>query len=436
MRLEFFIGFRYLLSKSKRANLVSVISFLSIIGVFLGVLVPIIVISVMSGFQNDIREKILGTSFHVVISSSTGLGIADYSALVEDLKRDEQIHSAVPFIETQGLIRHYDNYIPVRIRGVSKDIFTEDAEFDKIFTLETGKKDISKRYYMLLGHEIAKNYLIHEGARIEVWLVKKTFVPTSRPKTFTGYISGTFKTGYYEYDSGMVYTSLGTLQKVLGYEERTLNIGLKVKDIYAVDKLVDRLNEKYKNRYTIYSWQEANHNLFKALATEKIMMWIIVVLILVVAIFNVMSSQIMLVIEKKKEIGILKTMGMTPLRIMKIFLLEGVIITTIGSCAGAVIGVLFAANIKETLAVIEFIFNLFIRLQYLIVRIFNPAAGPPDLFYIFPKGIYYLDKIPADIDPMRVLTIVLFAILLSLLAGIIPSGRAAKLRPVEVIRYE
>ncbi|HBE03466.1 MAG: hypothetical protein A2096_11680 [Spirochaetes bacterium GWF1_41_5] len=436
MRLETFIAFRYLLAKNRKANLVSIISFLSILGIFLGVMVPIIVISVMSGFQNEIREKIIGMSFHVVIQPGNIYAIDEYRELTKELSSEKDIVLAAPFIETQGMVRYQDSYLPVRIRAVEPDLAIRDREFSSVFRITEGSGDFSRRYSILAGSELAKRNWLIPGSRLEVWAVKSTFNPLSRPKVFQAEVSGFFKTGYYEYDSAMLYTSIATLKKALASDNSVISIGIKIKNIYRAEEVAGRLIAKYQNRYRIFTWQDANRNLFKALATEKLIMWVIVVLILVVAIFNVMSSQIMLVIEKKKEIGILKTMGMQPGHIMKIFLFEGMFIAMIGSLLGSVCGLLFASHIKETMALIESIVNFFINLHFSVLSAFYPVVLKPEAFYLFPQGVYYLDRIPVDINPLRTLLVIFFALALSALAGLIPSWAASRLRPVDVIRYE
>lgn len=436
MRLEFFIGLRYLQAKSKRRNLVSLMSLLSVAGVFLGVMVPIVVMSVLLGFQKEMRSKILGVKSHVsVFAPSTG-GITNYEDFAAEIRKMPGVVSVNPFIETEGLIQFYSDYQPAIIRGMDASAFDEDKEFQKTFQITSGSRDFSHKYFLLMGQEMARKHLVDISNRVNLLIAKGSLRPGMEPQVVKGMVVGTFKTGYYEYDSGIIYTSLRTLQDSLDMEDKVTQIDIKLANLWKAEEFASLLMQTYGYRFSVYSWGELNANLFKALTTERAMLSIIVIFILLVAIFNVMGSQIMLVLEKQKEIGILKTLGMKPGHIARIFLFENMLTTAVGSVLGAVMGTLLAMNVSRVLSFFEFFINGFLKIKDFFLGAVHFGPSAPSQFHFFPKGVYYLDQIPVDISLTRTLALVVGALVLSALAGLLPALRAARLRPLEVIRYE
>ncbi len=424
------------MAKSRQKNLVSLMSILSMLGVFLGVMVPIVVMSVLLGFQKEMRSKILGVKSHVSIFAPSTGGVENYEELASELRKMPGVASVSPFIETEGLIQFYNDYQPALIRGMDAASFDEDLEFKKVFKITSGERDLSRKYLLLMGEEMAKKHLVDISNRVNLLIAKGSLRPGMEPQVVKGMVVGTFKTGYYEYDSGILYTSLRTLQDALDLEDKVTQVDVKLNNLWKADEFVSELLQKYGYRYSIYSWSELNANLFKALSTERAMLSIIVIFILLVAIFNVMGSQIMLVLEKQKEIGILKTLGMKPGHIARIFLFENLLTTAVGSFFGAICGVLLAINIRNVLSFFEFFINLFLKAKDFFLGLLQLGPSSPSVFHFFPKGVYYLDQIPVDMSFTRVILLVVGALVFSAIAGLLPAFRAARLRPLEVIRYE
>lgn len=437
MRLELFIGFRYLMAKSRRHNLVSLMSMLSIGGVCLGVMVPVVVMSVLIGFQNEMRSKILGVKSHISVAAPGALGIENYEKLMDELKAYPGVVSVNPMIEADGLVQFYNGYQPVVIRAVTPDLFTNDREFASVFKVTNGLADVSRKNYLLVGDVLAYNHLVDVSNRVTVMLARGTLSPNVEMAQFRAMVTGIFRTGHSDFDRNIVFTSLRTLQDILELPDEVTRLEIKIKNPMKADDLATLLLHRYGSRYSIYSWTELNATLFQALQNERAMIWIILIFILLVAIFNVMGSQIMLVLEKQKEIGILKTLGMKPSHIARIFMFEGLITTVVGAILGAILGMLASIYIKEVLAFIEFFINAGIHLWTFLLHLLGQGASAPQGdFKFFDPRIYYLDKIPADISVMRAAVLVVCAIVLSMLAGLFPSLTAARLRPLEVIRYE
>ncbi len=436
MPVEFFISYRYLLNKGRKKNLLSLVSFFAFIGVFLGVLGPILIMSVFSGFQKEIREKILGIQGHITIQAKRNKNFQNYPTLIKEISKIKNVASVIPYIETQGMLKLDQELKPIVIRGLHQNSFKQDPELSKILYIQRGKKDLSRKYYALIGNELAKNHFINLHTRLSIITMKDTISLAKKPTILKAYPTGIFKTGYYEYDNSVIYLSLKTLQSEFNLGSKVNSIDIKVKNIWKTKPVIKKLTQKYGYRYYFSTWQNSNANLFKALATERTLMWVIMAMVLVVAIFNVMSSQIMLVIEKKKEIGILKTLGMGPTHIKKIFLIEGLMITSVSASLGALMGTILAKYLKQVLFVIEILINFFKKGIFYFLNLFTSNSLETTSFYFFPKEVYYFEKIPIDISLSRAFLLVVLAMILSVLAGLLPSSKAAKLKPVEVMRYE
>ena len=405
-------------------------------GIFLGVMVPLIVMSVMSGFQQQIREKILAVDSHLVILPSLEKTIFLEEGLMKRLEKIPGVRSVIPMVEAQGLVEFLGEYKPVMIRGISASAFAQDEDFRRIYKVTAGTNDLSRRYFINVGEGFGGQYGVDIKRRLKIIVAKNSSEMQLKPKVITCMVTGIFKTGFYEYDSGMIYASMQTLQKAFNMQEEVTKISLKLKDEWQTEAVTEAIQEAFPARFAVISWKQLNANLFKALVTEKVIMWLIMLLILVVAVFNVMSGQIILVLDKRREIGILKTMGMPPRRVAMVFLLEGFITTSIGCFFGVMAGLFIATHITESLAFLESIVNGVREGGVFAASLFVDDLSNPKPFAFFPGDVYYLDAIPAHVTGMQVGTIIAVAMVLSLLAGLLPAWRATQLRPMEVFKSE
>jgi len=406
---ELFIGLRYLKAKRKQ-TFVSVISFISISGVAIGVMALIIVLGVMTGFSDDLRNKILGAKSHLVISQY-GAGITNYREIMEKVEKTKDVVSTTPSIYSQVMLSSSSNALGVVLKGIDVDSapkVTNLASIIKEGSLSDLKGPASSgRPGILLGKELAMILGVFRGDNIKVISPFGTMTPggmVPRSKEFT--VVGIFDSGMYEYDSTLSYISLDNAQHFLNKPGVVTGIEVKVKEIYRAKQTARKIGKKLGIDYRVRDWMEMHKNLYAALKLEKMAMFIILVLIILVAAFNIVGTLIMVVNDKHKDIAILKSMGARSLSIMKIFILEGLIIGLTGTTLG-IVGSFLLAFLQNTYHII---------------------ALPPD--------VYYISHLLIKITPRDLILVVFSAISITLLATIYPSWQASKLDPVEALRYE
>jgi lipoprotein-releasing system permease protein len=418
MNYEWFIGLRYLKAKRKQ-TFVSIITVISIAGVMVGVMTLIIVLAVMNGFEKTLKQKILGTQAHLVVLKAGQDGIDHYEEVTPKIEEVSGVVSASPFIFSQVMLSTDSGVSGVVLKGIDPNgvgKVTELATYVKAGRLEYLQRPPEGNLPgILLGVELAKNLSISVGEPLQVISPLGTLTPMGMmPKMRRFQVVGLFQSGMFEYDSTLAYVSLGSAQKFLNMDARVTGIEIKTDNIYAVQEIGRQIRRKLGLPFWTKDWMEMNRNLFSALRLEKIAMFIILVLIVLVAAFNIIATLIMVVMEKNKDIAILKSMGATSRGILKIFIIEGLVIGVVGTALGTLLGLLAAFNLETITGFVENLFG----------------------FKILSSDVYYIDKLPSQVNPLDVVWIVMTAILISLLATLYPSWRASKLDPAEALRYE
>ncbi len=414
MSYELFIGLRYLKAKRKQ-TFVSLITLISIAGVMVGVTALIVVIAVMNGFKEDLRDKILGVTSHVVISRFDG-NISKYQEVRAKVGEVSGVNAATPFIYTQVMISSRKAISGAVLRGIEPKTASKVINLPKnlragsLEELEAENKPEGMRSTpgIILGNELARNIGALRGDPVTVISPLGRLTPLGRvPRSQTFRVAGIFDSGMYEYDSTIAYVSLWAAQRFLGIGDRVTGIEVRVDDIYAADR-VARAIGKALGGYPYWSrdWMRMNKNLFSALKLEKIVMFIILTLIILVAAFNIVGTLIMVVIEKTRDIAILKSMGATRRSIMKIFMIEGAVIGLVGT----LLGLLGGYTLCTLLATYKFI--------------------------ELPSDVYYISTLPVQMNPLDVALIALAAIVITLAASVYPAWQASRFDPAEAIRYE
>ncbi len=420
MSYEFFVGLRYLRAKRKQ-TFVSVITVISILGITVGVSALIIVLSVMSGFEDTLKEKILGLNAHVVVLGM-GHGIEDYGRVGDVSRSIRGVAGVSPFTYNQAMLSSASSAVGVVVRGVDVKTVGEATVIPQMMK-EGSLKGLSVKLGgvkgelpgIAIGRELASKLSVSPGDHISLISPTGTMTPAGpMPRMTTFSVSGIFELGMYEYDSSIAFISLGNAQKFFRLGDTVTGVEIKLADMDDAARVADDVMRELKGPYWTRTWEDMNRNLFSALKLEKVTMFIILTLIILVAALNIISTLIMVVMEKHKDIAILKSIGASPGSIMKIFMVEGAIIGVIGTTAGAVFGVTVAMNLERVVSFIEGVFH----------------------FKILPPSVYYIDKLPSRVDAATVITIVAFSLGISFLATLYPSWQAARMRPVDSLRYE
>lgn len=411
MSFEYFIGLRYLRAKQKHA-FISLITILSIAGVTVGVMALIVVIAVISGFESDLKSRILGGQSHVVLMRYGGT-LSDYRRVIKDVEKTPGVEAATPFIYTQIMLRSSSGISGAVLRGVDPESAGRVIKSLKRISFKDGsnvsqgqKKKIALPG-IILGKELAKNIGVSKGDMVFLISPRGTLSPIGHiPAMRRFMVTGFFESGMYEFDGSFAYINIVDAQKMLHMGDTVTGIEVRVKDIYQAKSISERIVKQLGFPFWTKDWMQMNKNLFSALKLEKTVMFVILTLIVLVAAFNIASTLIMMVMGKKKDIAILKAMGATDKSIRKIFVFKGMAIGTIGTILGMCLGFILCTLLKN----------------------YNIIELTGDIYY-------FTTTLPVKLEMLDVFLIVAATMVVCFFATLYPARQASKFQPVEAIRY-
>ena len=411
-RFEIMTAFRYLRAR-KSEGFVSVIAGFSFAGILLGVATLIIVMAVMNGFRTELFNRVIGLNGHMTVYSS-GQALSDYQARVKDLKAIQNVRTVIPQVENQALLSTGNAATGVLVRGLSRDAFKRKPILADSLVSGTLANFAAQR--VVIGTEMARRLGVNVGEQITLTAPEGKSTPFGTiPRTGRFRIAGIFDVGMYEYNNGYIFMPLDAAQTFFQMPDNSVSaLQLFAVDARNLGPVKKQVRRKLPAPLGVYDWREANDSFFNALKVERNVMFLILTLIILVAAFNIISSMIMLVKDKTRDIAIMRTMGATRASMLRIFMLTGVTIGVLGTAVGAVLGIAFAGNIEAIRAFLE---NL---------------TGTE----LFADEIYFLSRLPAEINWDEVAAVIAMTITLSVLATLYPAWRAARMDPVEALRNE
>lgn len=413
---EFLIGLRYTRSgrrTGRKDRFVSFISATSVVSIALGVMALIIVLSVMNGFQTQVRDRMLSVIPHIQISSGTG-PVSDWRSLAAVAEKNSEVRGAAPFVEGQGLISTGDRVIGTMVEGVDPKEEVKASEVASTMPAGTLDSLTLGSFHAVIGSVLAARLGVAPGDKIALVVPQGTTTPAGMiPRVRTLTVSGIFTAGHFEYDSTMLFMNIEDAAALF----RTggpMGVRVRVADMQEAPAVAESLMKSLPPGYFARDWTVENKTWFAAVQVEKRMMSIILFLIVLVGAFGLVSTLVMTVTEKQSDIAILRTLGASPGSIMKIFMIQGAVIGVIGVASGVAIGLLIACNLGSIVSAIEAVFHV----EFL------------------PQSIYLISGMPSEPRASDIIPIAVFSLFLSLAATVYPSWRASRIRPAEALRYE
>jgi len=410
---ELFVGLRYTRAK-RRTHFISFISTISMVGIALGIAALITVMSVMNGFEKEIRARILGAAAHVQVLAGEQ-GVAGWQGLVDTVRKHPEVTAAAPFVMGQGLLSTGSTVRGVYVRGIVPKLEETVADFGR--HMQVGRLENLKpgEFGIVIGVGIARGLELSVGDRVTLISPQGQVTPAGllpRLKQFT--VVGIFRLDHNEYDNALALIDMSDAQALYGLDGNVSGVRLRVRDIDRAPIVARELARMLPDNLFVTDWTKQNVNYFRAIQIEKRMMFIILALIIAVAAFNLVSTLVMVVTDKHADIAILRTLGAAPASIMKIFVVQGAVIGLIGTALGVAVGIVLALNIDVVVPFIERTFH----------------------FHILSSEVYYISELPSDLEWRDVVSVAGVSLILSFIATIYPSWRASRVNPAEALRYE
>ena len=412
---ELWIAYRYIKFKQKN-SFISFISMTSMVGIALGVSALIIILSVMNGFQDELRARILGVASHIEITSSNNT-LTHWEDLIKKLHEISEVKGSAPYVDGQGMMVSEYGSQGIMLRGISSDLEANVDDLEKKVKVGHLSDLKANTFNIILGIDAAKQLGIVVGDKVNILIPQGSYSPAGTfPRMRQFNVVGIFEIGMYEYDSGMALMNLEDAQKFLQMNDAVSGVRVKINDLFLAPKVAEKLSNQLSESGIFYvnDWTRKHTNFFSAVQMEKRVMFIILMLIIAVAAFNIVSTLVMAVTDKRTDIAILRTYGATPKSILYIFIIQGSLIGVIGTVTGVFLGVAIALNIHTIVPFVEHLFNV----QFL------------------SKDIYYISEVPSKLLLSDVSAIASISILLSVVATIYPSIKASSTSPAEALKHD
>ncbi|MBS1159253.1 MAG: Lipoprotein releasing system, transrane protein, LolC/E family [Proteobacteria bacterium] len=410
---ELLIGLRYTRAK-RRNHFISFISLISMLGIGLGVAALIVVLSVMNGFQKELRTRILGVASHIEIVGING-ELPDWASVIAQTRQHPEVRESAPFVQSQGMFTFDGGVKGAMVRGIIPDQEDRVADFRK--TIKSGSLDDLRagEFGVVLGADLARSLHVFTGDKVTLIAPQGSVTPAGMiPRLKSFKVVGIFEVGMFEYDSGLALINLQDAQTLYQMGDKVSGIRLKVDDLFQAPRIARELARYINADAYLNDWTKSHANFFRAVAIEKNMMFIILSLIVAVAAFNLVSTLVMAVTDKQADIAILRTLGARPLSIMGVFVIQGALVGFIGLGLGVAGGIALALNIDVVVPFIENVFGV----------------------HFLDKSVYYISDLPSELQWGDVWGVTAISFVLALLATLYPSWRASRVNPAEALRYE
>lgn len=410
---ELFIGSRYLRAK-RRNSFISVISLISMFGIAVGVMALITVLSVMNGFEQELRVRILSMTSHATISGANER-LDDWHDVVAKAEQHPEVVAAAPYVTGESMLSNGNQLSGAMVRGILPEEEARVSDIGSKMLDGTLADLVDGEYGIILGRYLAYSLGVQTGDKVVLLISQGNVTPAGimpRMRRFT--VTGIFEAGMYEYDRTLALVHMNDASRLFGTDGQASGVRLKLDDMFSARRVSLELAEQLDGYYYLNDWTRQHANFFRAIATEKTVMFVILMLIVAVAAFNIISTLVMVVTDKQADIAILRTLGASPRSIMSIFLVQGAFIGVLGTIIGVTLGVLLSLNVENIIPALESLLNT-------------------DLL---PDDVYYISDLPSKMETGDVVTVAITALVMSLLAGLYPAWRASKTQPAEALRYE
>lgn len=410
---ELYIGLRYLRAK-RRNHFISVISLISMLGIGVGVMALITVLSVMNGFEEELRSRILSMTSHATVTGANQQ-LDDWHNVIDLATDHPDVMGAAPYVEAEGMLSNAGELSGAAIRGILPDEEAKVSEIGSKMVRGNLEELQSGEYNIVLGRYLAYSLGAQVGDKVVLLISEGNVTPAGivpRMRRFT--VSGIFEAGMYEYDRTLALIHMDDARRLFNLGDKVSGVRLKLTDMFQSRRIVRELVDHLDGTYYLSDWTRKHQNFFRAIATEKTVMFVILTLIVAVAAFNIISTLVMVVTDKQADIAILRTLGASPQSIMAMFMVQGTFIGVLGTAIGVTLGVLLSLNVENIIPGLESLLET-------------------DLL---PDDVYYISDLPSKMELTDVTTVAVVAFTLSVLAGIYPAWRAARTQPAEALRYE